>query len=136
MKNIFAITTALFLTFLFSSCGRKLTFETSPVVPAAHGKVKIKKDNNNNYIITVNVVNLADSKNLTPPKNVYVVWMESTSNRAKNIGQINTSSGLLSSTLKGELKATATTKPNRIFITAEDDGNIQFPGTQMVLRTE
>ena len=135
MKKIIAIVTAFVIVALISSCARKMSFATSPVVPAATGNVKIKNDNNNNYTITVKTLNLAEPKNLTPARDTYVVWMESDNNNFTNLGQINTSSGLFSKALKGELKATATTKPTRIFITAEDDGTVQYPGSQMVLQT-
>ena len=119
-----------------SSCARKMNFAKSPVVPAATGSVKIKNDNNNNYAVTVKTLNLAEPKDLTPSRNTYVVWMEGDNNNITNLGQINTSSGMFSKALKGELKATATTKPHRIFITAENDGSVQYPGTQMVLTTQ
>jgi hypothetical protein len=135
MKKTSTIVMALFLTILISSCASTMKFTSSPVVPGAEGKAKIKKDKNDNYIVTVDVVNLADSKKLSPPKNTYVVWMETEGNQAKNIGQIQPSTGLLSKAWKGELKATSTSKPTRIFITAEDDGNVQNPGMQTVLMT-
>lgn len=112
-----------------------MSFTNSPIVPGAEGKAKIKKDKNDNYSVEIDVVNLPDSKKLSPPKNTYVVWMETDGNQAKNIGQIQPSTGLLSKTWKGELKATSTSKPNKIYITAEDDGTTQFPGMQTVLMT-
>lgn len=66
----------VFMIFSIHSCARKLTFGVSPVVPAAEGTVKIKKSKNDNYIVDVKVRNLAESKRLTPPRDVYVVWME------------------------------------------------------------
>ena len=98
-------------------------------------EVKVKKDKNNNYAVTVDVVNLAESKKLSPPKNTYVVWMETEGNGAKNIGQLQPSTRILSKTWKGELKTTSPTKPTKVFITAEDDGNTQNPGLQTVLMT-
>jgi hypothetical protein len=135
MKQISTIATVLFTSFLISSCASTMNFTNSPIVPAAEGKAKIKKDKNDNYIVDIEVVNLADAKKLSPPKNTYVVWMETEGNQAKNIGQIQPSTGLLSKTWKGELKATSTSKPTKIYITAEDDGNTQFPGMQTVLMT-
>ncbi len=120
---------------ILSSCSQKMTFGTSSVVPAATGSVKIKKTNNDNYQVDVKTTHLAKPQNLTPPRDVYVVWMKTEDNTVKNIGMIKSSSGLLSSTLKGELQATATSKPTSFFITAEDDGNIQYPGNQVVLQT-
>ena len=136
MKIIYSFAAVLLVCFALSSCAKKMTFVNSPVVPAATGKVKYKKDDNNNYIISVEVENLAAAKNLTPPRELYVVWMESKRNRTRNIGQINTSSGLFSSKLKGSLKAVSTTTPTSFFITAEDNGNVQYPGSQRVLSTE
>lgn len=135
MKKTSTIITALFTSFLIISCASTMNFTNSPIVPGAEGKAKIKKDKNNNYIVEIDVVNLPDSKKLSPPKNIYVVWMETEGNQAKNIGQIQPSTGLLSKTWKGELKATSTSKPTKIYITAEDEGNTQFPGMQTVLMT-
>lgn len=135
MKRIHIISKLLLIGFLLVSCSRKMNFAASSVVPAATGHAKIKKDNNKNYIVTVSVLNLANPKNLNPSRNVYVVWLEDKSNSTKKIGQITSSSSLFSKALKGEVKATATSMPSRIFITAEDDSNVQFPGSQIVLTT-
>jgi hypothetical protein len=105
------------------------------VVPAAEGSVKIKKNKNKNYILTVKTTNLAEPKRLSPPREVYVVWMESERTAPQNIGMIKSSTGFLSSTLKGEMTASSTVRPTAVFVTAEDDGNIQYPGSQVVLRT-
>lgn len=132
-KIIFS-TVALFLIFLISSCSQKINFQTSTVVPAAKGTVKIKKDKNKNYAIDVNVTNLAEPKRLDPPKSIYVVWIE-TNSGIKNVGQMKSSSGFLSSGLKASLSAVSPFKPTRVFITAENDGDIRYPGSQVVLST-
>ncbi|HEY1056219.1 MAG TPA: hypothetical protein VGE24_13830, partial [Emticicia sp.] len=48
-----SVACALFFAFVvLQSCGTtKYSFITSPVVPAAEGTVKVKKDKNNNYNI-------------------------------------------------------------------------------------
>ncbi|MEO6707001.1 MAG: hypothetical protein ABIN04_14260 [Ginsengibacter sp.] len=124
-----------FIIFSFSSCARKITFLTSSVVPAATGQVKVKKDKNNNYNINVDIRNLAQPSQLQPPKQTYVVWMESAQNMSKNIGQINTSSGFLSSKLKASFQTVSSFKPEKIFITAEDEANVQYPTGARVLTT-
>ena len=43
---------------------------------------------------------------------------------------------ILDKAFKGELKATTTIKPRRIFITAEDNSNIDQPGSSLVLSTD
>jgi hypothetical protein len=52
-----------------------VAFAPSSVVPGADGKVKLKKDDNKNYQIEVDVVNLASPDRLTPPKG-YVCSMD------------------------------------------------------------
>ena len=120
---------------LLTSCARKFAFNTSQVVPAAEGSVKVKKDKNNNYNIDLKVNRLADPKRLLPAKEMYLVWMDTEQNGTKNIGQLRTSSGLLSKTLKSSLETVTPFKPRRFFITAEDDANLQYPSGVMVLNT-
>lgn len=122
--------------FIFSSCSQKMTFGPSRLAPAATGSVKIKKTQNDNYKVDLKTTHLAKPEQLTPPKNVYVVWMRTADNSLRNIGKIKSSSGFLSKTLKGELTTTAVSKPTSFFITAENDGNIQYPGSEVVLETK
>ena len=124
---------ALFLTV---SCSKKLNFSTSTIVPAADGSIKYKKSDNGNYAVDIKILHLAEPKKLVPSRNHYVVWMQTESNGIKNLGQITTSTGLFSNTLKSSLKTVTPFKPKSFFITAEDDANISYPGTQVVLRAE
>ena len=124
------------LVFLLSACSRKMNFTRSVVVPTAEGDVKIKKDRNNNYAIHVSVLHLAQPAKLQPPKQTYVVWMETKEDGIKNIGQLKSSSGFLSKTLKASLSAITSFKPRRFFVTAEEAADIQHPGLQTVLTTE
>lgn len=127
-----ALTAALLI--MIQSCSSKSSFQTSSIVPAAEGTVKIKNDNNNNYAIDINVIRLAEPERLSPPKTVYVVWMHTAQNGVKNIGQLKTSSGMLSQTLKSSLQTVSTFEPTEIMITAEDNATAQYPG-EVVLRT-
>ena len=126
----------IFLAFTFLSCSKKLHFEKSVIVPQAQGTVKIKKDKNNNYSIDINIEYLAESNRLTPPKETYVVWIETESNGIKNIGQINSRSGLLGGKLKASTDTRVPFKPTRVFITAEDVANGFAPAGQTVLTTK
>lgn len=137
VKNIFYLSfTVIMSLLLLSSCSHKMSFLTSPLVPAAQGSVKVKKDNNNNYKISVDVTDLAEPKRLQPAKSTYVVWINTAEGDVKNVGQINTSTGMFSSKLKASLETVSTYKPTKVFITAEDDAAIQYPGPQMVLTTD
>ena len=131
-KSVFIL---LFAAFILQSCASKYAFSTSAIVPAAQGAVKVKKDGNENFKINVEVKHLAEPKRLTPARQLYVVWMQTEKNGMKNIGQLKTSSGLFSSTLTSSLETVTSFKPVSFMITAEDEGNIQNPGGQVVLRT-
>jgi hypothetical protein len=135
MSKVFCAVVFAMLVCLLSACSRKMNFTRSVVVPTAEGDVKIKKDRNNNYEIHVFVLHLAQPDKLQPPKNTYVVWMETREDGIKNIGQLKSSSGFLSKTLKASLSAVSSFKPRRIFITAEEAADIQHPGLQTVLTT-
>jgi len=135
-KNILSIVIIFFLVLSLAACSKKISFQTSSLVPAAEGSVKVKKDNNNNYSIDLNVIRLADPKRLDPPKSTYVVWIETADNGSKNIGSLNTSSSMFSNTLKSSLKTVSAFKPVSLYITAEDIADIQYPGTQLVLKTD
>ena len=125
----------LLFVLLIASCSRKVSFTTSTVVPAAEGKVKVKKDKNDNYAVDVDVKHLAEPSRLPQPKALYVVWIETERNGVQNLGQLNTSSGLLSSTMKASMEAVTPYKPTRLFITGETVANVQYPGGYIVLDT-
>jgi hypothetical protein len=65
-----------------------------------------------------------------------VVWIETKVSGIVNIGQLESSSGLFSSTLKGSLETVTSFKPSEVFITAEDSPYIQYPGRLVVLKSE
>jgi hypothetical protein len=58
-KNILPFLLGLFIIVAFGACAKKYYFTTSSVTPAAEGKVKLRKDNNGNYIIDVSITHLA-----------------------------------------------------------------------------
>ena len=134
-KNILAVVLISFLVVTFSSCAKRVSFQSSSYAPTANGRVKVKKDKNNNYNLDIFVRNLAESKNLEAPRDNYVVWSETESNGVKNIGQITSSTRLFSKKLKASLHAVSSYKPTRIFITTEDNGNVQYPGFRTILTT-
>lgn len=127
---------ALVMALSFTSCSKKIAFQTSAIVPAARGDVKIKQDENKNYLIQIELENLAEVKRLDPPKNAYVVWMESDDSMVKNIGQIKSDTKFLSSKLKASFETVTPVKPSKIYITAEDNADVQFPGKQLIMETK
>lgn len=131
-KNIALVIVMLMLT---TACAKKVAFLNSSIVPAAEGTVTFKQDNNKNYNIELSVDRLADPGRLTPPRAVYVVWMETSQSGVQNIGQLKTSTGGLSGKLTSSLKTVTPHKPTGFFITAEDDATGNYPGMTVVLKT-
>jgi hypothetical protein len=137
MKKLYYLFLGLSLLLLGgSSCAHKTTFLTSTVVPAAEGTIKWKKDANDNYVISIKMVNLAEVERLQPPKKAYVVWMENQEGRPKNLGQINSSHESFSKKLKATFETVSSFKPTKIYITAEDESNVNYPSSLIVLQSK
>jgi len=137
MKKLYYLFMSLNLLLLGgSSCAHKTTFLTSTVVPAAEGTINWKKDKNDNYVISIKMVNLAEVERLQPPKKAYVVWLENQEGRPKNLGQINSSNETFSKKLKATFETVSSFKPTKIFITAEDESDVNYPSTMVVLQSK
>jgi predicted small lipoprotein YifL len=120
-----------FLIFTLAGCAKKIPFQTSAQVPAARGNITYSKDKNNNYNIKLEISYLAEPNRLQPAKAAYVVWLESDqSSNPINLGQI-----VGTSKLKIKFETVSSSKPKRIFVTAEDDPTIHYPGSYLVLET-
>jgi hypothetical protein len=125
-KSLYLFLIAIFL----NGCTQDIGVKKSRVVPAADLTVEIDQDRNGNYIIDLNVENLATPEDLTPAKSAYVVWVVSEKG-SFNMGQI-----LVNKNLKGSLKTVTPFRPSSIKITAEDDPLTIFPSAPVVLRSE
>ena len=124
-----------FIMIALTSCGKKISFLPSTVIPTAKGYVKIKGDNNDNYAVKLQVKDIVKSKDLQPGKGTYVVWVETRENRAHHLGKLETSKGLFSGTRKAKLESVTAAKPVRVFVTSEDNSTPQFP-SEVVLTTK
>ena len=124
------------LLLALNSCSKKVYFTTSPVAPAARGYVKIKQDKNQNYTIDIDIADLAEVERLQGSPKAYVVWMVSSNESPKNLGQINSDTKMFSKKLTASFHSVSAIKPTRIFITAEADATAQYPGSFQVLTTE
>ncbi len=136
IKSILLAVFAVVIIIPFTSCTKKFTFLNSTVVPGADGYVKVKKDNNTNYIIQVEVSDLAEVERVQASKTTYVVWMETDEGNAENLGQLISSTSFLSKRHSASLETVSSYKPAKIFITTEEGVNVQYPGNQVVLTTE
>lgn len=119
-----------------TACAPKVTFLNSSVVPAAKGWVKVKQDNNKNYVIKVEIEDLAEVERLQSSKQTYVVWMETDRGNTENLGQLKSSKSFLSKQKTASLETVSSFKPGKIFITAEEGINIHYPGNQIILTTD
>ena len=123
------------MTVLVTACSKKMNFGTSSIVPTARGDVKVKRDDNRNYEVSINVLHLAEPERLPTPKKAYVVWMETDQNGVQNVGQLRPDESLLTKTIKASMKTTSVYPPKRVFITAEDEATVTTPGSMVVLNT-
>ena len=119
------------VTVSFTSCTKKMVFLRSSVVPAAEGFVKVKTDDNNNYVIQIKLSNLAEIDRLEPAKKTYVIWMLTDQGQTENIGRITSSSKL-----NATFETVSSHRPTKIFITAEENTEAQYPGETIVLTTD
>jgi hypothetical protein len=124
----------ILLLLTITACTQKTDFLNSSVVPAAKGTVNVKQDNNKNYAIEVAIVDLAEVERLS--KQTYVVWIETESGKAENIGQLKSSTGFLSKQHKATLETVTSFKPVRLFVTAEDGIDVRYPDNRVVLTTD
>ncbi|RYE29988.1 MAG: hypothetical protein EOP42_13175, partial [Sphingobacteriaceae bacterium] len=87
------------------------------------------------YELDLNILHLTEPSRLSPSKKYYVIWMETENNGTKNLGQLKSETGFFTSTLKAYFHTVTPFDPKRVFITAENDVDIQNPGPQTVLVT-
>ncbi|MFO7825024.1 MAG: hypothetical protein R6V72_13875 [Cyclobacterium sp.] len=118
----------------FTSCATKITFPVSAVVPAAEPSAKISKNKEGAYELELNVNNLALPERLSPPKKHYLVWID-TDQGIKNLGEIANNSGIFRNRGKAAFEATTRNKPVMILVTAENDLEIDYPGSHVVLKS-
>ena len=107
----------------------------SSVVPAAEGKVTVKKDNNQNYNIEVDITNLAEVEKVYSQNFTYIVWMETVEGRIEKLGQLVSSDGLFSKKLKASLETVSSFEPAKVIVTAERNEETRQPANRVVLRT-
>ena len=104
---------------------------SSQAVPAASGKVDVKKDKNGNREVTIKTEHLAQPGMLTPPASTYVIWFQEQNGEPMNQGELK-----VEKSLKSEFKATTHFENFDVFVTSEGDPRTKSPSGQVVLRTK
>ena len=135
MKANFRIALLSVFILMLTSCARTIQFNKSVVAPGAEGKVSVKEDKNDNYSFNIKVSNLAKPGDLTPPKSLYMVWLDTQGSGIKQLGQLKSTNPLFTKALKASMKTVSNFRPTRIFITAEDNAQVEYPTGQEVLST-
>ena len=130
-KKIFIGFLAVLIMLPFSLNAKKIPFLQSSHAPAAEGFVKVRNDNNNNYVIKIKIKHLAEIESLEPAQQTYVVWMVIDGDVTKNIGRINSTNNL-----KVSFETVSSFQPKKIFITTEENENAQVPNWKIVLTTD
>jgi hypothetical protein len=136
VKDIFLGIFAIMMIFPSAACAKRIPFLNSSVVPAANGFAVVKKDNNKNYTIKIQVSDLAEVERLQSSKLTYVVWMQTDHGNMENLGQLKSSTSLFSKQHKASLKTVSSFKPSKIFITSEFEKNVRYPGMEVALTTD
>src|ERR1700682_1763444 len=89
---------ALSLIFVLLTAGlvqaTQVKLINDPSVPGATGTVNVNKDRNGNYRVRVDVRHLAKPTELTPPRQVYLVWVQSGDNAPEVLGQLRVNENL------------------------------------------
>lgn len=122
MKTFKIVFLSIAMVLLMVSCVKTVKFPVSTVIPAAEISADFSKDKNNNTVISVTANNMASADRLAPPKKTYVVWIKTSDNGVKNIGQLSSKNAK-----KASLKTVTSYEPQEIFITAEDEGDVSYP---------
>ena len=131
IPQVFKVITFVLMAVLVTACSTRVVFPESPSMPGADVVFKVDKNKNNNYELELEVDNIARPNRLVPPRNNYVVWLETSSHGTINIGNLR-----VSSKNKGSLMTVTPYKPIRVFISAEDKQDVIFPSSQIVLSSE
>lgn len=115
----------------FGGGGRTVQMMAGTETPAARGSVQINTGGNGNTTVDVKAHALATPSSLTPPENVYVVWIQPPGQAAQNQGQL-----MVGQHEDGELTARTPYKRFSVFITAEQNATAQTPEGPRVLSAD
>ncbi len=126
LKNLLFLTLAV----LISSCVSSKKFPTSSVVPAANITAKKRVDNQKNFSLEITSQNLASPDRLNPPGSNYSVWIVSKEHGTKNVGQLIVENGK-----ENKFKTVTPFDFDEIFITVENQGDLQYPRGVEIART-
>jgi hypothetical protein len=100
------------------------------IVPGASGDVEVGKDKNGNTKLKMSVQHLAKPESLTPPKTIYIVWLQERNGSPESQGQLK-----VDKNLKASFETVTPSRNFDLFVTAEQDATAKTPAGPEVLRT-
>lgn len=121
---------ALCLTLSTSVYAKKFPMTAATIVPGARGDVEVDKDKNGNTKLKMSVQHLARPDRLTPPKTIYIVWLQERNGTAESQGQLK-----VDKNLKAGFETVTPSRNFDLFVTAEQDASVKAPSGAEVLRT-
>ena len=133
-RSAFSIVPVVFLVALiwpFGGGGHKVQMMAGTAVPGAQATITLKTSDNRNTELDIKAQNLAQPSSLTPAENVYVVWIEPPGQSAQNQGQLR-----VGQNENGELHTETAFKRFQVFITAEQNAQVQMPSGPKVLSAD
>lgn len=113
-----------------TACATTAKFPVSSVTPASDIKAAKKTDSNKNITLEITARNLASPERLSPPGNVYSVWIVTNEYGIKNAGQL-----MIDNAEKSTFKTVTPFDFSEVFITVEDQGDLKFPTGVEISRT-
>ena len=116
---------------LLVGCAKHVPLTAATTVPAAQATADLGHDKNGNTVVELSVKHLAKPENLSPPKSVYVVWIQPPGQSPVKKGQLQ-----VNNNLEAKFRTPTTDKTFAIFVTAEDSANVEQPTGQEVLRSQ
>lgn len=123
---------ALLLTGVMATASAAVTLQlgSSSEIPAAEGKVKLKKNRNGNIEIKLEVKHLAPPGRIIPGASVFVVWARGLAPEAaaQNLGALK-----VDKNLKGKLTADTAMSSFDLFITCEQSQTVTAPAAPELL---
>lgn len=114
---------------LVACSGHVIHLNPTTLVPAAQGRVQVSRDQNGNIVCQLSVKHLARPASLTPPRNTYVVWIQSDSAAPQSQGELR-----VTQNLQGQMRFITTLPRFDLFITAENNARVTAPTGPEVLR--
>ena len=129
MKTLLTIG-VVFSLICVSAYAKNFPMTSATIVPGARGDVEVGKDKNGNTKLKMTVQHLAVPEDLTPPKTVYVVWLQERGGTPENQGQLK-----VDKKLKASFETTTPSRNFDLIVTAEQEATAKVSSGVEVLRT-